>query len=656
MRKTNIGILLLVILLSSCGVAHTLKKAEEYLAVGEYYDAGNQYKKAFRMIPAKERSKRGEIALKQARCYAKINQSVRAAAAYANAVRYGKADKNDMLNYARQLLKQGKYKDAEKIFVALQDSMPNDTLVRNGLISAQNAAKWKKEGSRYSVKRMNIFNSHRADYSPMLFGDNSDQLYFTSTRNEASGNELSGITGTKTGDIFVAMKNERGQWQRPEVVNGGLNSDFDEGACCFSPDQHTMYLTQCTTDPQYPRLAKILTSSRSDAAWAKPTELAILKDTLSCFAHPAVSPDGKWLYFVSDMPGGFGGLDIWRAMLTSNGIAGIENMGAEVNTPGNETFPTVRPNGDLYFSSDGHAGMGGLDIFIYKKGNDGKMHVEHPGYPLNSMADDFGMTFDGVYNRGFFSSNRNDARGYDHIYSFENPEIVQTIKGWVYEMDGYELPAAQVYIVGNDGTNQHLSVKSDGSFTYKVEPDVSYIMLATCKGHLNHKEELTTTKVTDSKEHVLQFPLASISAPVLIDNIFYDLNKATLRQESTQALDQLVTLLNENPHVTIELAAHCDYRGNAAYNQQLSQKRAEAVVSYLIAKGIDKQRLTPVGYGKQKPKTINKKVAEKYPWLKVGDVLTEDFIQKQDASNQDICNQLNRRTEFQVLRTTWNMF
>ena len=317
MRKVCFYILL-VFILSSCGVAHTLKKAEEYLAVGEYYDAGNQYKKAFRMIPAKERSKRGEIALKQARCYAKINQSVRAAAAYANAVRYGKADKNDMLNYARQLLKQGKYKDAEKMFVALQDSMPNDTLVRNGLISAQNAAKWKKEGSRYSVKRMNIFNSHRADYSPMLFGDNSDQLYFTSTRNEASGSELSGITGTKTGDIFVAMKNERGQWQRPEVVNGGLNSDFDEGACCFSPDQHTMYLTQCTTDPQYPRLAKILTSSRSDAAWAKPTELAILKDTLSCFAHPAVSPDGKWLYFVSDMPGGFGGLDIWRAMLTSN--------------------------------------------------------------------------------------------------------------------------------------------------------------------------------------------------------------------------------------------------------------------------------------------------------------------------------------------------
>ena len=649
-KKSYSFYILLVFILSSCGVAHTLKKAEEYLAVGEYYDAANEYKKAYRMIPAKERDKRGEVALKQARCYAKINQNLRATVAYANAVRYKKADKNDMLAYGRQLLKQGKYKDAEKVFVALQDSMPNDILLKNGLISARNAAQWKKEGSRYTVKRMNIFNSHKADYSPMLFGENNDQLYFTSTRNEASGSELSGITGTKAGDIFMAQKNERGQWQRPEVVNGGLNSDFDEGVCCFSGDQRTMYLTQCTADAANPRYAKIMTSNRSDAAWAKPAELVLSRDTLLCFAHPAASADGKWLYFVSDMPGGMGGLDIWKAMLTSNGIAGIENMGPEVNTPGNEEFPTLRPNGDLYFSSDGHAGMGGLDIFIYKKGKDGKMHVEHPGYPLNSMADDFGMTFDGAYNRGFFSSNRNDARGYDHIYSFENPEIIQTIKGWVYEKDGYELPAAQVYIVGNDGTNQHIGLKSDGSFTYTATPGVSYIMLATCKGFLNHKEELTTTEVKESKEHVLQFPLASISAPVLIDNIFYDLNKATLRPESTKALDQLVNLLNENPHVTIELAAHCDYRGSAAYNKQLSQKRAEAVVNYLIAKGIDKRRLTPVGYGKERPKKINKKLTEKYDWLKTGDVLTEDFIQKQDEKNREICNQLNRRTEFQVLR------
>ena len=266
------------------------------------------------------------------------------------------------------------------------------------------------------------------------------------------------------------------------------------------------------------------------------------------------------------------------------------------------------------------------------------------------------MTFEGVHNRGFFSSNRNDGRGWDKIYSFENPEIVQSVKGWVYEQDGYELPAAMVYIVGSDGTNKKVSVKGDGSFEYVLTPNVEYMFLATCKGYLNHKEELQVKPKGESEETVLQFPLASITAPVLIDNIFYDFDRATLRPESTVALDELVKLLNENPNVTIELSAHCDYKGSAEYNKRLSQRRAESVVEYLTAKGIARDRLSPVGYGKEKPKTIRKKLTEKYPWLKENDVLTEDYILKLDKDKQEICNQLNRRTEFIVLRTTYGMF
>ena len=351
-----------------------------------------------------------------------------------------------------------------------------------------------------------------------------------------------------------------------------------------------------------------------------------------------------------------GGFDIWRARITPAGLGGVENLGEPINTPGNEMFPTFRPNGDLYFSSDGHPGMGGLDIFIASVGKDGKYHVSHPGYPLNSQADDFGMTFEGVHNRGYFSSNRNDGRGWDHIYSFENPEIIQSVKGWVYEQDGYELPSALVYLVGSDGTNEKLSVKGDGSFEKELKPGVDYIFLATCKGFLNHKEELQVKPSDDSHEYVLQFPLASITAPVLIDNIFYDFDKATLRPESQKSLDELVRLLNENPNVTIELSAHCDYKGSAEYNKLLSQRRAESVVAYLTAKGIARDRLSPVGYGKEKPKVIRKKLTEKYPWLKENDVLSEDFIKKLDKDKQETCNQLNRRTEFIVLRTTYGMF
>jgi len=426
--------------------------------------------------------------------------------------------------------------------------------------------------------------------------------------------------------------------------------------CMESVDGREMYITQCLTDPSNPRYAQISVSNRSDAAWGKANKLEISRDTLSSFAHPAVSPDGNWLYFTSDMPGGKGGLDIWRVRLTGGTTGGVENLGEPINTPGDEEFPTFRPNGDLYFSSNGHGGLGGLDIFIAKVGNDRRYHLEHPGYPLNSQGDDFGMTFEGIHNRGFFSSNRGDGRGWDHIYSFELPEIIQTVKGWVYEMDGYELPAAQVFMVGDDGTNKKLAVKGDGSFEQEVQPGVNYIFLATCNGYLNHKEEVKVDATEESKVHTLQFALAGINVPVLIDNIFYDFDKATLRPESEKALDNLVQLLKENPNVTIELSAHTDYLGSADYNKRLSQRRADAVVAYLTAHGIVKERLTPVGYGKERPKKIRKKLTEKYPWLKENDVLTEDFIKKLDKEKQEVANQLNRRTEFTVLRTTYGMF
>lgn len=645
-------------ILVSCGAERNLKRGEKYLALGEYFDAANEFKQAYQKTPPKERERRGQIALKMALCYDKTLQTGKAVAAYRNVIRYKQDKIEEHLALARQLMKEGSYAAAEAEFKLVLDSLPNNTLAKEGLIAAKNASRIKEEGSRYNVKKMDIFNSRRAEYSPMLYGDSYDQLYFTSTRNEAMGDEVSGITGTKAGDLFYSEKDDKGKWSKPEAVNGGINTNYDEGTCCFSPDGREMYLTQCTTSPSYPRYAQIVKSDRSDAAWGKTTPITLTADSLSSFAHPAISPNGEWLYFTSDMPGGKGGLDIWRVRITPSGFGGVENLGEPINTAGDEEFPTFRPNGDLYFSSNGHSGLGGLDIFIAKVGKDHRYHLSHPGYPLNSQGDDFGMTFEGPYNRGFFSSNRGDGRGWDHIYSFENPEITQTVKGWVYEMDGYELPAAQVYCIGDDGTNERITLRSDGSFTKILSPGVTYLFMATCKGYLNHQEEVKALSAPkESTDSTLQFALANISAPTLIDNIFYDFNKATLRNSSRTALDHLVGLLKENGNITIELSAHCDYIGSAEYNKRLSQRRAEAVVAYLIQNGIAADRLTPVGYGKEKPKTIKKKLTEKYNWLKEGDVLTPEFIQNlKDKSKQEICNQLNRRTEFTVLRTTYGMF
>lgn len=648
--------LAVALMLHSCAADNAMRKGEKFLAIGEYHDAAEQFKKAYTKTPTKERQLRGQRALKMAHCYRHISSTQKAISAYRNALRYNVATLDDRLDYARLLLKNGEYKRALAEFELLNDSMPNNVLVRNGLLSAKMAPKWKEQGSDYTVKKMTEFNSRRADYCPVLAGDQWDRLYFSSTRNDALGDELSGITGAKPGDIFFSDKDDKGKWSKPQTIESGLNTEYDEGACCLSPDGSTMYLTQCLSDASYPRFAQIVTAQRSDASWGKTTPLLITNDTLSAYAHPAVSPDGEWLYFVSDMPGGKGGLDIWRMRLTANGPVGVENLGEPINTPGDEMFPTFRPNGDFYFSSDGHPGFGGLDIFIATVGEDGKYHLSHPGYPLNSQGDDFGMTFQGQLNQGFFSSNRGDGRGWDHVYSFYNPEIVQTIRGWIYEQDGYELTAGEARIVGTDGTNLRLGVRGDGSFEYVVKPGVDYIILAMCDGFLNHKEEIHVDSVKESKVYDLQFPLASISAPVLIDNIFYAFDKATLLPESKNALDSLILMLNENPNITIELSAHTDYRGAEDYNKKLSQKRAESVVKYLINHGIAADRLTAVGYGEEKPKTIRRKVAERYPWLKENDVLTEEFILKLKPEQQETANALNRRTEFKVLRTTYNMF
>lgn len=647
----------LVLLTAGCGADNYARKAEEYYAIGEYFDAAEEFKKAYSHTPVKERTKRGERALKAAECYRRIGYSAKAAGSYQNAVRYKVGGPEPILRLAQMQHWMGKYNDAIKNYTLFLDSVPSSIEAQNGLKGCRLAPQWKEKGSLYTIKKMPILSSRRADYSPALYGEEWDQLYFSTTRPQAQGSELSGITGVKMADIFFSQKDDKGKWSKPEAVEGEVNSEYEDGACSFSPDGKTMYFTRCTHDPNYPRYAVIMSSNRSDAAWSKPQEVKISSDTLSTFAYPAVSPDGKWLYFSSDMPGGQGGMDLWKVSLDEHGYGPPENLGPKINTFGDEVFPSFRANGEFYFSSDGHPGMGGLDLFRAEQDTTGLWTLENLGSPMNSAGDDFGMTFEGLHNRGFFSTNRGNGRGWDQIMSFFCPEVVQSIRGWVYEKDGYELPEALVYMVGNDGTNLRLSVRSDGSFEQEVKPNVDYVLLGTCKGYLNHKQEISIDTSSVSLEHVLQFPLASMNDPVLIRNVFYEFDSAELTDSSTLALDSLALLLAENPNVTIELSSHCDYRGADDYNLRLSQKRAESVVNHLISRGIPSERLTPVGYGESRPKVVTRRQAEQNPFLQQGDTLTEAFILAlPEEAQQEVCNALNRRTEFRVLRTTFGLF
>lgn len=662
-QKIIQGLVPVVIMSALCACSNaerTTRRADAAMAIGEYQEAASLYRRAYMQTSPRERASRGVLAYKMGEAYRSFGNVGRALAAYKNAERFGVADslvlrkQGDMLRYA------GNYKGAEEKYKTYLEKNPEDVLALAGYRSSQKAPAIRETGSAYTVKLDKNFSSSRADYCPAFSDRNGSAVYFSSTRNSGTGGQMSGITGTKSGDIYCLKKDEKGHWKSPEAAEGELNSEWDEGAACFTEDGNTMYFTVCRSDPQYPRMAEIWTSTRNDAKWGKPQALKITADTLSSYAHPALSPDGKWLYFVSDMPGGYGGYDLWRASVVGgHGIGVVENLGPEINTPGNEMFPAFRPSGELYFSSDGREpNLGGLDLYRAKEDTLTKhWEVAHLPYPMNSNGDDFGITFEGLHNRGFFSSNRASAgRGWDKIYSFSFPEILLSVKGWVYEQDGYELPEAVVYMVGNDGTNMKIGVNLEGSFEQPLAPGGKYLFLATCRGYLNYRAELTVDSLAQ-KEHqyVLQFPLPSISIPVLVRGVYYEFDKADLTDNSREALDRLVKVLKENSNITIELSAHCDYRGRAEYNERLSQRRAESVVKYLTEHGIEAERLTAKGYGESQPKTVSKKMTEKYPFLHENDVLTEEIILKLKPEQQEVCNSLNRRTEFRVLRTTYGL-
>ena len=648
--------LLVGLLLTSCGAESILRKADQSYALGEYNEAAALYKKAYSKTEAKDKAKRAERAFKTAECYRRINMNAKAMAAYRNAIRYNYPDSVMYKHMADLQLQKGEYKAAVQNYDIYLEYNPTDTTAINGKKACTTAPQWKKNPTRYIVKKETFFNSRRSEYSPVYGSEDFGQLFFTSTRDKALGEDKSLITGVKAPDIFFSTKDEKGKWQKPEPLEGEVNSEYEDGACAFTPDYKTMYFTRCLVDGEAPRSAQIYKSTRSDATWSAPTLCELANDTISSFAHPAVSPDGAWLYFVSDMSGGMGGLDIWRIAITGEEFGGVENLGAAINTQGNEMFPTFRPNGDLYFSSNSHHGMGGLDIYCATQDEENRWSITNLQAPVNSANDDFGMTFEGELTRGYFSSNRGDARGWDHIYSFYLPETVHNLTGWVYEKDGYELTEGTVYLIGNDGTNEKLSVKTDGSFTKRITPGVSYVMLGSCKGFLNYKQELTADSTVEDREYVLQFPLSSITKPVLIENIFYKFDSAELTDSSTVALDELVRLLTDNPGTVIELGAHCDYKGRDEYNERLSQRRAESVVNYLISQGIEADRLVPKGYGESTPKTVTRRMAEKYTFMKEGDALTEEYILTLPEEQQEICNAENRRTEFRVLRTTYRLY
>lgn len=660
MRLKTISFLFLVlaVFLQSCGIKARISKADKRFAIGEYFAAGDMYKNIYSNLPTNKKPLRAKMAFYQGECYRLTNQG-RAEQAYLNAIRNNYPDSTVYLRYAQILQRNGKYAEATKNYELYLKKDTSNIIAKNGLSASKLISEWKKNPTRYVVKRSTEFNARRGStFSPTFIGSNSDLITLTSTRtvNKKTIQKNSAITGLPNNDLFSSRKNAAGKWETPELLEGDINTLNDEGVCSFSPDGKIIYFTRATYIANGEKGTEIFFSNRAGGVWSTPQKIKVFSDSTISVAHPAISPNGETIYFVSDAKSGQGGKDIWKAILENGECKFIENMGPEINTPGDEMFPTVRADGTLYFSSNGYSGFGGLDIFKATQLKTGNWKVENMGTPINSSADDFGMTFDKNAEKGYFTSNRNETKGNDVIWSFEISELTYAIEGKVTDEKGNVIPDATVRMVSNSGINARVQTKKDGTFRIKSDKDMDCVMLASARGYLNQKNSLSTQGLTESKTFEVNFQLSSISKPVQMDNIYYEFGKWELTPASETGLQALVKLLNDNPNITIEISAHTDFVGNDDANKILSEKRAKSVVDYLIATGIDAERLTSIGYGKEKPFVVDAATAKKYRFLKENDALDEIFVLKLTSEQQEQANQINRRTEFRVLKTTYKLY
>ena len=678
MKHKNIPSIILASLLTfglcSCSVSARIKQADKRYNIGEYYQASEMYRQVFRQIDSKDKAMRAHVAFQQGECYRILNNA-KAVNAYKNAIRYHYPDSIVYLHYAQVLQFQGKYKEAAAQYDIYLQAHPTDYIATAGIYACSQANTWKKQPTRYKIDLAKEFNAKRSsNFSPTFIGEDADALIFTSNRQEQKSDSkkkvrTSSVTGMPSFNLYSARKNAAGKWEEIELCEGlyaETESEEEEetqkqastaelGVASLSSDGRTMYFTYSKPINGQDLGAKIYVSQRASGEWGEAQEIKLFKDSSITVGHPSINASGDTLYFVSDAPGGYGGKDIYMAISNGSEWDDIRNLGPQVNTSEDELFPYVRQDGRLYFSSKGHPGYGGLDLF-YATLQDTIWEIFNMGTPFNTNADDFGITFAGNTENGFFSSNRGQKKGYDLIYSFLLPQLEFIVEGNVTDNNGQHLSEATLRLIGNDGTNVKTQIRRDGTYRLKLNKNTRYAMLVNARGYLNEKKTFTTEGLEDSYTYQHNFVLSPISKPVKMSNIFFLFGSWELTPDSEEGLKALVKLLNDNPNITIELAAHTDLVGQNEANQELSLRRAQTVVDYLIRNGIEQERLTAVGYGEEKPVVVDEILHKQYPYLPKEQVLDEAFITTLTAEQQELCNSLNRRTEFRVLKTTYNLY
>lgn len=619
-----------------------------------------------------------------AESYRLSNRIYEAEPFYAASIDAGVKNQHAHFYYGFALKANGKYENAKEAFKKYLANGTKADYVDRARHEIKNLKELEKMAYRkrfFDVKNFEALNTAGIEYSPMMLGDD---LYFTSSRGE--GPMFPG-QGTRFTDIF--------RWRFDGITKqSGVASNLEmaalnlphvhEATACFSPDGKTMIFSRSNSGKKndITQEVDLFQSDYIAGYWTEPKRLKI-NNSNSWDSNPCFSADGSMLYFSSNRKGGLGGDDIWFAIKNIDGDWDMaQNVGAPINTDGNEQFPYERKDGRFYFSSDGHAGYGELDTYEVLVTSDGEQVVRNLGKPLNGNHDDFAITFSS-FETGYFSSNRPSGKGDDDIYYFDYKNIAEDpccknfdsccvisliIDGEVFgkKLQGEKitneeiiLPFSSVTLSDTNGVTLATTIAdSIGHFHFNVLAETVYLLKASKDGYVTREVEYSTIGKSLSKEDLAfvdqdirlksKIVLDPITKGLVLEfpPIYYDYNSAKIRKDAAAVLKLMTQVLNDNPTIIVEIGSHTDSRSSETYNQTLSQKRAQSAVDYIISLGISKERLIAKGYGESDPRTLNKNM----DGFAKGTKLTEEFVSSlQDEQQIESCHQLNRRTEFKII-------
>ncbi len=674
-RALTLGLSLLLVVIVFAQKDYT-KEADVAWKSESYFTAVDLYKKAY--TKEKKKTEKIRIIYRIGECYRLIVNPEMAIEWYLKSekAKYGDEEPKLFLHLAETHQLLGKYSEAKDYFKMYKDKVPSDPEGDKGFKACEKAEKWTEKPTAYIVENESQLNSKQYDYSPTLLGRKKDEMIFVSSRPGTMGNDIDSRSGESFTDLFYSEQDRKGKWSIAKPLAQPLNTEFNEGSATITYRDKQIYYTHCPLQKNKSSNCQIWRATKRATDWVEPEKMEFFDDSVTV-GHPAMSAKDEIMVFSSDAPGGKGGKDLWMVVWDDDSKAwGTPQNISSVNTPEDEMFPFIKADGTLYFASNGHLGMGGLDMFKAEQtGKNQWGKVENLRFPLNSPSHDFGIVFNGNRDRGFFTSNRAGGKGGDDIYSFKLPPIIYALQGTIKDVDCKKpISGALVKLIGTDGSSVESITDAQGAYKFEkkeneeryIQENTSYTIVVSksskakniatdCestdfkkRGYLAGKGQETTVGIEKSTAFVHDFELqCSNCGEIKFSTVLYELAKSELmvtpKVNSKDSLNDLYQILIENPNTVIELLAHTDARGGDAANMKLSQERAQSCVDYLISKGIAADRLVAKGLGETSPLRI----------IKNGQTVVYDeaFINSLSTKEEkEAAHQANRRTVFSILR------